>query len=107
MPVSTHKKRQRVKFPLNLSFGEIQNIQAIDHPTETGNFCLSNLEYRNFFFVESTVESGILGRGSRRLESGIPSVESRIQDCLVLYFYLISSIQQSLFPFRVRVTGVL
>ena len=107
MPVSTHKKRQRVKFPLNLSFGEIQNIQAIDRPTETGNFCLSNLEYRNFFFVESTVESGILGRGSRRLESGIPSVESRIQDCLVLYFYLISSIQQSLFPFRVRVTGVL
>ena len=47
MPVSTHKKRQRVKFPLNLSFGEIQNIQAIDRPTETGNFCLSNLEFRN------------------------------------------------------------
>ena len=105
MPVSAHKKRQSVKFPLDLSVGKNKTYKlkrAIDRPTETGNFCLSNL-----FFVESTVESGILGLGIRRLESGIPSVESRIQDCLVLYFYLISSIQQSLFPFRVRVTGVL
>ena len=110
MPVSAHKKRQSVKFPLDLSVGKNKTYKlkrAIDRPIETGNFCLSNLEYRNFFFVESTVESGILGLGIRRLESGIPSVESRIQDCLVLYFYLISSIQQSLFPFRVRVTGVL
>ena len=48
MPVSTHKKRQRVKFPLDLSVGKNKTYKlkrAIDRPTETGNFCLSNLEY--------------------------------------------------------------
>ena len=71
MPVSAHKKRQSVKFPLDLSVGKNKTYKlkrAIDRPTEAGNFSLSNLEYRNFFFVKSTVESGILGLGSWQLE---------------------------------------
>ena len=52
MPVFAHKKRQSVKFPLDLSVGKNKTYKlkrAIDRPTETGNFSLSNLEYMNFF----------------------------------------------------------
>ena len=53
---STHNKRQRVKFPWDL-YRENKTYKlkrAIDRPmviriSDPGNFCLWNLEFRNFF----------------------------------------------------------
>ena len=63
MPVSTHKKRQSVKFPLDLSIGK-KLKRVIDRPTvirisESGKLLLVESGIQEFFFVES----GILGLG--------------------------------------------
>ena len=99
MPVSTHKKRQSVKFPLDLSIRKKKTYKlkrAIDCPTvirisESGKLLLVESGIQEFFLVESV----FLGLGIFRLESGIPSVDPRILVFLVLCFCLISSIQQS------------
>ena len=91
MPVSTHKKRQSVKFPLDLSIGKKETYKlrrAIDRPTvirisESGKLLLVKSGIQEFFFVKSV----FLGHGIWGLESGFPCVDSRIQDCLVLYFF--------------------
>ena len=63
MPVSTRKKRQSVKFPLDLSIGK-KLKRATDRPTvirisESGKLLLVESGIQEFFFVES----GILGLG--------------------------------------------
>ena len=53
-------------------------------------------ESGKLMLVESGIQEffhGIRNLGIYYLESGIPNVDSRIQDCLVLYFCFISLIQ--------------
>ena len=81
MPVPTHKKRQSVKFPLDLSIGK-KLKRAIDRPTvirisQSGKLLLVESGIQEFFFVAS----GILGFGIRN-----PQCDSRIQVCLVMCF---------------------
>ena len=81
MPVSAHKKRQSVKFPLDLSVGKNKTYKlkrAIDRPTETGNFCLSNLEYRNFFF--RGIDRGIRNPGPWNSTTGIWNSQRGVQN---------------------------
>ena len=89
MPVSAHKKRRRVKFPLDLSFGKKKTYKlnrAIDRPTvirisESGKLLLVESGIRQFFFVESV----ILGYGISdwNPESSVWTPESKsVLSCL-------------------------
>ena len=93
------KRDKASSSPLDLSVGKKKTYKlkrAIDCPTvilisESGKLLLVKSGIQEFFFVKSV----FLGLGSWGLESGIPSLESRIQVFLALYFCLIGSIQHS------------
>ena len=93
MPVSTHKKRQSVKFPLDLSIGKKETYKlrrAIDRPTvirisESGKLLLVKSGIQEFFFCEIRIP------GPWNLRTGIRIPLRRLQNprlsCPVFFFF--------------------
>ena len=78
MPVPTHKKRQSVKFPLDLSIGK-KLKRAIDRPTvirisQSGKLLLVESGIQEFFF------RGIRNPGLWKLTTGIRNPQCGLQN---------------------------
>ena len=92
IPVSTHKKRQSVEFPVDLSIGKklkrAIDCQTVIRISKSGKLLLVESGIQEFFF------RGIRNPGLWKLTTGIrnPPESKSVLSCV---FCLISSIKQS------------